>query len=266
MASPAPTGPEAHDADVEYAGGLPPEQRPVRTLYTNRHGGVSTGAYDSFNLGDHVGDDPQHVAANRARLARIADLPPERMVYMEQLHTNTVTQVDEPVGGPVPATDALVTTTAKLALVVLTADCVPVVFSDPVHGVVGAAHAGRLGARNGIVPRTVAAMQDLGARPETIHVLIGAAASGALYEVPEAMARDVEQHLPGSRVTTRAGTAGLDLRRGIVHQLAQLGIDNVTVNPECTITDDNYFSYRRQGTCGRQATLGFLTGAPLQAL
>ncbi|APT85085.1 laccase [Corynebacterium aquilae DSM 44791] len=237
----------------------------MRTVYTNRHGGVSSGAYDSFNLGDHVGDDPRSVAANRRRLAEIIGVDEQQVIYMEQLHTNTVTEVD---GSQhiVPATDAIVTTRSGLALVVLTADCVPVLLSDPVHGVVAAVHAGRIGARNGIVRRTVEAMRDLGADPATTHALLGAAASGALYEVPEAMARDVEAKLPGSRTTTVAGSTGLDIRRGVLHQLGQLGVDNVTVNPDCTIADENYFSYRRQGTCGRQACVTWLTGQPLQAI
>ena len=73
------------------------KQRPVRKVFTTRAGGVSRVPYDSFNLGDHVGDDPQAVAANRARLARVLGLPPERIVWMEQLHTNNVTVVDGPV-------------------------------------------------------------------------------------------------------------------------------------------------------------------------
>lgn len=254
------------EVSVTFAGGVPPEQRPVRTLYTNRYGGVSTGAYDSFNLGFHVGDDPQAVAANRAKLARVAGLPAKNMIYMEQLHTNTVTVVDEPTDLPIPATDALVTTTPMLALVVLTADCVPVLLSDPVNGVVAAVHAGRMGARNGILARTLDTMCSLGANPATTHALLGAAASGALYEVPEEMAREVEQKLPGSRVRTAAGTAGLDIRRGLVYQLDSLGVSNVTVNPDCTIADESYFSYRRQGICGRQAGVVWLTGAAAAAV
>lgn len=100
--------------------------RPVRMLFTSRAGGVSASPYDSFNLGDHVGDDEQAVSANRARLAEIAGLEPEQFVWMEQLHTNNVTVVDGPQDGPVEATDAIVTTKQNLALCVLVADCVPV--------------------------------------------------------------------------------------------------------------------------------------------
>ena len=130
--------------------------RPVRMVFTSRAGGASSSPYDSFNLGDHVGDDPDAVAANRERLARI--LGPADFVWMEQIHSRTVTVVEGPQDGPVEATDALVTTERGLALGVLVADCVPVLLADHVHGVVAAVHASRMGARNGIVPRTVEKM------------------------------------------------------------------------------------------------------------
>ncbi|WP_460490692.1 polyphenol oxidase family protein, partial [Corynebacterium nasicanis] len=110
--------------------------RPVRMVFTSRAGGVSSSPYDSFNLGDHVGDDPAAVAENRARLARVLDL--EHVVWMEQIHSHTVTVVDGPQPGPVEATDALVTTQRGLALAVLVADCVPVLLADHTNGVVAA--------------------------------------------------------------------------------------------------------------------------------
>ncbi|MDU4704511.1 MAG: laccase domain-containing protein, partial [Corynebacterium sp.] len=106
------------------------ESRRSRKILTNRRGGVSLPPYDSFNLGDHVGDDPSAVERNRQRLADSLGIDRARFVYMEQLHTNTVTVVNEPQTEPVPATDAIVTTTPGLALVVLVADCVPVLLSD----------------------------------------------------------------------------------------------------------------------------------------
>ncbi|HAT1336509.1 TPA: laccase, partial [Corynebacterium striatum] len=125
-------------------------QRPVRMVFTSRAGGVSSSPYESFNLGDHVGDDPTDVASNRTRLQRVLGL--DDIVWMEQLHTNTVTRVDRGnAGTPVEATDAIITTEKRLGLGVLVADCTPVLLSDVSAGVVAAAHAGRLGARNGII-------------------------------------------------------------------------------------------------------------------
>lgn len=236
------------------------EDRPVRMVFTTRAGGVSSSPHDSFNLGDHVGDDPASVAANRRRLAAAIGLDPVNLVWMEQLHTNTVTVVDGPRSAPVEATDALVTTTPGLALCVLVADCTPVLLADHTAGVIGAAHAGRMGARNGIVSNTVRTMVELGARPEAIQVLMGPAAAGESYEVPREMALDVEKHLPGSLVRTEAGTTGIDVRAGLVRQLLGLGVTAIDADPRDTVTDTDFFSYRREGTTGRQAGVIWLTG------
>lgn len=235
--------------------------RPVRMVFTSRAGGASASPYDSFNLAEHVGDDPAAVRANRERLAEILGLPAENFVWMEQLHTNTVTVVDGPHNAPVPATDALVTTQVGLALCVLVADCTPVLLSDHAAGVIGAVHAGRMGARNGIVTRTVAQMVKLGAKPANIQALLGPAAAGESYEVPAAMAADVESHLPGSATTTAKGTPGLDIRAGIVRQLMSVGVTHIDADPRDTITDEAFFSHRREGTTGRQAGVIWLTGA-----
>ena len=227
----------------------------VRRVVTDRRGGASTGDFDSFNLGDHVSDAPSAVAANRVRLARRLGLPPGDVVWMDQVHGTRIARVRGATGGAVPATDGLVTDRPGLALAVLTADCVPVLAADEEAGVIGAAHAGRVGAAAGIVPALIGAMTSLGARAERISVLLGPAAAGVHYEVPDAMAEEVEAALPGSRTTTVAGTAGVDVRAGITRQLAGLGVDRVSSDPRCTIADETLFSYRRQGRTGRQASV-----------
>ncbi|ALG85143.1 peptidoglycan editing factor PgeF [Gordonia phthalatica] len=233
----------------------------VRRAVTTRAGGVSTAPFDSFNLGDHVGDDPAAVAANRARLARDLGVAPDRVVWMEQLHTRTVTVVDGPVAEPIPATDGIVTTQRDLVLAVLTADCVPVLLSDDEAGVVAAVHAGRVGARVGIIPEALRVMIDLGARPDRIGAFLGPAASGERYEVPAAMQADVEKHLPGSACRTTKGTPGLDLRAGIRRQLLEAGVSAVAVDPRCTIGDTTLFSHRRGAPTGRLASVIWMDGA-----
>ncbi|MFF0490733.1 peptidoglycan editing factor PgeF [Nocardia sp. NPDC003482] len=232
----------------------------VRRVLTTRAGGVSRGPYESFNLGDHVGDDPEAVRRNRLRLAEGIGLGPERLVWMEQVHGRNVEIVDGPRAEPVPVTDALVTTVPELALVVLTADCVPILLSDDEAGVIAAVHAGRVGARIGIVPRVLDAMISVGARVERIGALLGPAASGRQYEVPAAMRADVEAHLPGSATTTVKGTPGLDLRAGIQRQLEQAGVGAVAVDPRCTIEDETLFSHRRGAPTGRLAGVIWMSG------
>jgi YfiH family protein len=222
---------------------------------TTRAGGVSAPPFDTFNLGDHVGDDPAAVAANRKRLAAAVGLTDDRVVWMNQVHGDRVIVVDEPVDGPVADTDGLVTTIPRLALAVMTADCVPVLMADARAGVVAAVHAGRIGAQNGVVVRAVEAMLGAGAHADDISVLLGPAVSGRNYEVPAAMADEVEAALPGSRTTTSRGTPGLDLRAGIARQLTGLGITAVDVDPRCTVEDRNLFSHRRDAPTGRLASL-----------
>ncbi|AQA21355.1 multi-copper polyphenol oxidoreductase laccase family protein [Rhodococcus sp. MTM3W5.2] len=234
----------------------------VRRVVTSRTGGVSAPPYDSFNLGDHVGDDPAAVAANRRRLADGIGLPFERLVWMEQIHSRNVTVVDGPVKGVVEATDALVTDVPDLALVTLSADCVPLLLADDTAGVIAAVHAGRVGARIGIVPRVLDAMVAKGAAVERIGAFLGPAASGRQYEVPAAMRADVEKHLPGSATTTVRGTPGIDLRAGLRRQLLQAGVSGVAEDPRCTIEDRTLFSHRRGAPTGRLAGVIWMESTP----
>ncbi|MGW4485603.1 peptidoglycan editing factor PgeF [Amycolatopsis sp. NPDC004368] len=230
----------------------------VRRVVTTRAGGASRPPYDSFNLGDHVGDEEGNVFANRRRLASELGLAEERLAWMEQVHGRTATVVDGTETRAAEATDALVTDKPGVALVVLVADCVPLLMADPGAGVVAAVHAGRVGARVGVVPAAVAAMRDLGAEPARIEALLGPAICGECYEVPAAMAADVEKHVPGSACKTRQGTSGLDLRAGLWQQLAGLGVGRIGVDPRCTAEDKTLFSYRRDGTTGRLAGITWL--------
>ncbi|HTY29917.1 peptidoglycan editing factor PgeF [Mycobacterium sp.] len=230
----------------------------IRRVTTTRAGGVSAPPFDTFNLGDHVGDDPAAVAANRKRLAAAIGLGADRVVWMNQVHGDRVEAVDGPqsaaVGGEA-GTDALVTGTPRLALAVVTADCVPVLLADARAGVIAAVHAGRVGAQRGVVARAVEAMLARGAHAGDVSALLGPAVSGRNYEVPAAMADEVEATLPGSRTTTAAGTPGLDLRAGIACQLRDLGVTAIDTDPRCTVDDPALFSHRRGAPTGRLASL-----------
>lgn len=221
-------------------------------MTTTRAGGVSAPPYDSFNLGDHVGDDPAAVAANRARLAAAIGHP---LIWMNQVHGDRVEVVDGLRDAAVDDTDALVTAEPGLALAVLSADCVPVLMADARAGVVAAVHAGRVGAAAGVVARTLEAMLGVGAHADDISALLGPAVSGRNYEVPAAMADEVEAALPGSRTTTSAGTPGLDLRAGIACQLKDLGVTAIDIDPRCTVDDTSLFSHRRGAPTGRMASV-----------
>ena len=230
------------------AAGLP---APARGVFTSRAGGTSTGPYAGLDLALHVGDEPGAVAANRALLA--ADLDGASLVFAEQVHGREVAVVTEPADAARPGVDALVTTVPGVALVVLAADCLPVLLADPVAGVVGAVHAGRQGLVAGVLQAALVAMRELGARPEAITAVLGPAACGQCYEVPAAMAEEVERHVPGSRGTTRQGTPSVDLTAGATGLLRAAGLAQVRTAGGCAFEQQQLYSYRRDGRTGRHA-------------
>jgi polyphenol oxidase len=230
----------------------------VRRVTTTRAGGRSAAPFTSFNLSTGVGDDPGAVAANRARLSRELGVP---VVFLRQVHGTSVVTVDGPPRAGAPdhdGSDAVVTATPGVGVAVLAADCVPVLLADPRAGVVGAAHAGRVGAAAGVLPATIAAMAELGADPAAIEVLLGPAVCGACYEVPAAMRAEVDAALPGSACRTRKGTAGLDIRAGLHRQLAELGVARIGADPRCTMESPELYSHRREGRTGRLAAITWL--------
>ena len=241
----------------------PPAAPPTRSLrprrvVTDRRGGRSSSPYDAFNLGDHVGDDPADVAANRERLARELRVDPGALVWMQQVHGTGVAVVEGPQTGPPPAVDALVTATPGLVLCVLVADCVPVLLADPVAGVVAAVHAGREGVRQGVVTAALGAMVELGARPADVQALLGPAVCGLDYEVPRAMQVQVARVARDAAVRSRTGTPALDLRAGLTQVLRAAGVTQVVQDPRCTVEDRRLFSHRRDGVTGRQAGVVWL--------
>ncbi|AZA13944.1 Laccase domain protein YfiH [Corynebacterium choanae] len=236
--------------------------------FTSRHGGYSAGMFASNNLGDHVGDQPQAVAANRAQLADLVGVSTHRLHFMDQVHGTRIAVVDEhtpvrPVADalakrrmsphPLDRTDGMISDTLNVGLAVQVADCMPLLFADVDHQLIGCAHAGRVGAVHGIAADMVHALYARGATPQSLHVFIGPHAQGCCYEVPAAMQEDCNQQLPGCATSTDANTPGLDLAQGIRQQLAHLGVEQVHTIGDCTICGENLFSYRRQSRTGRQA-------------
>jgi YfiH family protein len=156
----------------------------------------------------------------------------------------------------VPGVDAILTMEPGLALAVLVADCAPVLLADPVARVVGAAHSGRPGTAAGVVPALVERMRERGADPGRMVAVIGPAVCGACYEVPQALRAEVAAAVPDAYATTRDGTPGLDIRRGITAQLSATGVVDVRLDPRCTMETPELFSFRRDGRTGRLA--GFI--------
>jgi purine-nucleoside/S-methyl-5'-thioadenosine phosphorylase / adenosine deaminase len=227
--------------------------------FTDRHDGVSGAPYDTANLAGHVGDDPDAVAGNRAALADRVGAP---VVWMEQVHGGEIAIVTGAEPGTVAGVDGLVTTTPELALAVLVADCVPVLLVDQEAAVLGVAHAGRRGLTAGVVPRTAAAMLELGADPDRMIVWLGPSICGRCYEVPAALRDEAQVAAAGSASTTSRGTAGIDLRAGLRAQLRRIGRRGPVVRDvgPCTAESAHHFSHRRDGVTGRFAGVAVLRG------
>lgn len=223
--------------------------------FTDRWGGVSAAPYEELNLGGAVGDDPDAVRTNRELAAKSLGVEPDQVVWMNQVHGADVVVVDEPWGSSpeIPSVDAIVTTRRRLALAVLTADCVPVLLADPVAGIVAAAHAGRPGMIAGVVPAALRAMTDLGAEPSRIVARTGPTVCGRCYEVPDAMRAEVSAVEPAAYAETSWGTPAVDVSAGVHAQLDRLGVRDRAQSPVCTLESDDHFSYRHDRTTGRLA-------------
>jgi YfiH family protein len=222
---------------------------------TLRHGGLSGGAYASFNLAAHVNDDPRNVAENRRIFRQQCNLP-RNPSWIRQVHGIAVVTDSEP--GSNPRADAIVSRREGAVCVVLTADCLPVVFASADGVEIAAAHAGWRGLLNGVLEATVKAMKT---PPADIVAWLGPAISQGAFEVGHevrdafvACDADSARHfLPNSRERWQADLRGLARRR-----LASVGIDAVGDSERCTFKEkDAYFSYRREGECGRMATFVF---------
>lgn len=179
------------------------------------------------------------------------------LVRASQVHGDDVATVDADDADRVPVADGLVTALRRTALVVRVADCVPVLLADGAAGVVGAAHAGRRGVELDVVTRTVERMRALGAAD--VQAWIGPHICGGCYEVPEEMRAEVAAVVPETYAETTWGTPSLDLGAGVAAQLAAADV-SVTVVGGCTLEDDRFHSYRRDGReSGRLAGLVWLS-------
>jgi len=230
----------------------------VSHAFLGRTGGVSTGIYESLNCGQHSHDDRASVEENRRRVAAYFGITAENLVSCKQIHCPKVVTVTEPWTHETrPEADAMVTNNPGIALGVLTADCVPVLFVDDQAAVIGAAHAGWRGAIGGVLENTVETMKALGANPRTMRAAIGPCIGPNSYEVgPEFpapfLAEDpLNQKFFGA--AARIGHYMFDLPGYVAAKLRKLGLGSVAPSPADTCNDDaRFFSYRRNTLRGEK--------------
>lgn len=230
-----------------------PAPASVRACVTTRQGGVSLPPFDTFNLGDHVGDDPAAVAQNRLRLSGEFDIQP---AWLKQVHGLAVADADP---SRVVEADASWTNRPGIACTVMTADCLPVLFCGQAGTQVAAAHAGWRGLAGGVLEAT---LDRLNVPPAQVLVWLGPAIGPQAFEVglevrdaftavhPEAARAFVDGERPGKLMADIYALARI--------RLAARGVTAVYGGGLCTVSDERFFSYRRTPQGGRFASLVWL--------
>ena len=242
----------------------------VACWVTTTHGGVSHGPYASLNLGLHVGDEEARVIENRRRVATNCGLSLDDLVFMDQTHSATVSVVTGAERGrgargrenAIAATDALVTTHGGVPLVVMVADCTPMVIVDPVAQVLAVIHAGWRGLVADIAAATVSTMSSLGGEPHRMVALVGPSVDVDRYEVGDEVTAALIDRL-GARAEAHVdrgrSRAHVDLAGANATALELAGIPaSAITRVEATTAADWLFSDRRARPCGRFALLASL--------
>lgn len=237
------------NGDWIYPGWAAPPN--VRAFTTTRRGGASTGAWSGFNLGTRCGDDPGHVAQNRALLNKQLPAPVQ---WLRQVHGTRVVRLSDGFSTE-PEADAVVTFSPGQVCAVLTADCLPVFFCNRKGDRAGMAHAGWRGLAGGVLQATVNALEE---DPAELLAWLGPAIGPGAYEVGVELADAFAEEYPAG--FTRSGDRYLlDLYSLARLKLAAAGVNSVGGGDFCTLTEsERFFSYRRDGVTGRMASLVWL--------
>jgi polyphenol oxidase len=224
--------------------------------FPTRHGGISVGKRDSLNLGYRWGDDPANVAENRRRVAVHAGFDVEKLQVTKHVHGTRVWIVGDDVPDP-PEFDVLCTQRPGDTLGAFAADCIPMVFADPVKRVVAAAHAGWRGTVAGVAAIAVRAMQDrFGSKPADVRVALGPSIGPCCFEVGDEVTAAFREALPGLEGLVVRGPQKehVDLRVATRAFLEREGVPSQSIDdrPPCTRCDPGgrFFSFRRDGMEG----------------
>ncbi|MEM8978456.1 MAG: peptidoglycan editing factor PgeF [Pseudomonadota bacterium] len=236
---------------------------PMRHGFFTRKGGASSGVFQGLNCGLGSTDQSEAVQINRARVAEALHVPEQNLATLYQVHSPDVIEVHAPLSER-PKADGMASAMPGLALGILTADCQPVLFADSKAKVIGAAHAGWKGALNGVLERTIEAMERLGALRENITAIIGPSISQKNYEVgPEFLDRflDEDENHAEFFAQGQGDKYQFDLPRFGLSRLRAAGVGSANWTGHCTYEDEaRFFSYRRS-VHQKQADYGRLISA-----
>jgi len=219
--------------------------------FFTRNDGVSTGIYQSLNCGAGTKDATENVHENRKRVAAAVNTQEGNLVSLHQVHGDVVVNVTTPWDMQSrPQADAMVTSKRGIALGILTADCVPVLFADKQNGIIGAAHAGWKGAFGGVVEQTLKSMQALGAQLEHIAAAIGPAIGHQSYQVGAEFRDTFIQRSPANDVfftpSSEQGYFLFNIKGFVRKVLADSNVLDVnTLANDTYLEEGGFFSYRR---------------------
>lgn len=237
-------------------------------VFTSRRGGVSTGCFESLNMGLHVGDEPSAVLVNRQRYASILGQESSSMVCCEQVHGHQVIRVNKSHAGSgardlksvLQGYDAMVTNQPGILLTAYFADCIPLYFFDPEHRVIGLAHSGWKGTMGRIAVKTLQTMRDhYGSRSENIQVFIGPGIGPCCFQIQPDLMEKVNAEFTGFDGIIMMNKDGYfwDLPATNHQMLLEWGVqaENIIHCSLCTsCRTDVFYSYRRErGNTGRMA-------------
>lgn len=225
---------------------LAPYSDILTAAFTTRHGGLSQVPYDSANLAFHVGDDPRDVVQNHALLGQTLGYAKESLVFMRQIHSDLIVRADGYGFENPPQCDALITDQSALPLMVMSADCTPILLFDPIRKAIAAIHAGREGALQKILPKTIESLKEhYESDAADIIAVLGPSIHGCCYEVNGDIAqRTIENGYSGA-VRHDGERVYLDVNTILLDQLEQSGVRKIEVVDACTSCNHlEYFSYR----------------------
>ena len=237
----------------------------VKHAFFTRKGGVSTGLYDSLNVGRGSKDDPADVVENRARAARWFGGDPEDLNTCYQIHSTIAIKADGSWGDVRPQGDAVVTKTPGVICGALAADCAPVLLVDPDARVVAAAHAGWRGALDGVVQAAVDCMVELGAKPERMTGVVGPCIGPKSYEVGLEFLHRFEADCPGSGRFFKPGVSDdkrfFDLPAFVLDRLETAGVERREWVGRDTRAEEEWFFSNRRAVLNDEGDYGRLLSA-----
>lgn len=221
----------------------------VMAGFTTRHGGISKAPYTSANLAFHVGDGADDVLANHDLLAQTLGYERRKLIHMRQIHSDRIIIADESYTFDTPPEcDALITDLPQIPLMVMSADCTPILLYDPVKNAIGAVHAGRAGALNEILPKTVQRMEQLYRSDRAdMRIVLGPSIHGCCYEINHAIAEETTEKGYENALRREGERIFLDVNTILTTQLKALNIapEHIEIIGHCTsCRSDTYFSYR----------------------